>query len=447
MQREQALKLREEERGDQEISVEEGRVSAFSAKSGGFQRSLNVMGRNTERRACFACGEVGHIKVNCRFQNAECHNCGKRGHTKAVCKSGPREQAAFVREVRNGVAFTMWHGAAREWPKGWIVDSGSTMHVTADRTQLSSYRRLAKPERIEGIGGERLEVVGIDEVKLRCQTKEGVRLITLRDVRHVPEAKANLMALGRATDAGAEIRIRGKRAEFAFNGDVCIEALQVDGLWHVLTVTTEKSFNPKEVPVKNGVAKKPREAPRIEKTRVVEIDLDDEDEEKLSESTEPEQPELRANDRGIRDEPSIKETQATRPTEGVKTRARVQASGSVEAKESVGAVGEIDLRGEAVWITPKTKKRASRRIFRVYLYGRHFTLITDHEPLKWLMTNMRLTGMHARWAIILQEYDFEIAHRSGLKNLDADGLSRNPLPSDHDGTDARQHHDPSPAAA
>ena len=84
--------------------------------------------------------------------------------------------------------------------------------------------------------------------------------------------------------------------------------------------------------------------------------------------------------------------------------------------------------------------------FRVYLYGRHFTLVTDHEPLKWLMTNTRLTGMHARWAIILQEYDFETVHRSGLKNLDADGLSRNPLPSDHDGTDARQHHDPSPAA-
>ncbi|GAQ87978.1 putative retrotransposon protein [Klebsormidium nitens] len=83
------------------------------------------------------------------------------------------------------------------------------------------------------------------------------------------------------------------------------------------------------------------------------------------------------------------------------------------------------------------------QIFRWYPYGRHFTLITDHEPLKWLMTNMRLTGMHARWANILQEYEFEIVHRSGLKNLDADGLSRNPLPSDHDPTDARMDHTPS----
>ncbi|GAQ80426.1 hypothetical protein KFL_000540030 [Klebsormidium nitens] len=58
----------------------------------------------------------------------------------------------------------------------------------------------------------------------------------------------------------------------------------------------------------------------------------------------------------------------------------------------------------------------------------------------WLMTNTKLTGMHARWANILQEYDLTIVHRSGVKNLDADGLSRNPLPEDDDWTDARMDH-------
>ena len=43
--------------------------------------------------------------------------------------------------------------------------------------------------------------------------------------------------------------------------------------------------------------------------------------------------------------------------------------------------------------------------FRHYLYGSHFTLSMDHQPLHWLMTSDMLTGKLARWALILQEYD------------------------------------------
>ena len=49
--------------------------------------------------------------------------------------------------------------------------------------------------------------------------------------------------------------------------------------------------------------------------------------------------------------------------------------------------------------------------FRHYVYGKLFTLVTHHEPLKWLLTSNKLTGKHARWALILHEYDFKIVHR------------------------------------
>ncbi len=44
--------------------------------------------------------------------------------------------------------------------------------------------------------------------------------------------------------------------------------------------------------------------------------------------------------------------------------------------------------------------------FRCYLFGTQFTLVTDHQPLKWLMEFDKLTGMLAGWALILQKYDF-----------------------------------------
>jgi hypothetical protein len=81
------------------------------------------------------------------------------------------------------------------------------------------------------------------------------------------------------------------------------------------------------------------------------------------------------------------------------------------------------------------------RYHRVYLYGRKFILYTDHRPLEWLMTSQTLTGMHARWALTLQEFDFEVKYRKGLVNMNADGLSRNPQPETEDLTGAREHDD------
>ncbi|MEM7282731.1 MAG: RNase H-like domain-containing protein [Pseudomonadota bacterium] len=67
-------------------------------------------------------------------------------------------------------------------------------------------------------------------------------------------------------------------------------------------------------------------------------------------------------------------------------------------------------------------------LFRHYLYGRKFIVRTDHRALKWLMKREHGTRV-TRWVMRLQEYDFEVFHRAGTASSNADGLSRNPLPS------------------
>jgi hypothetical protein len=37
--------------------------------------------------------------------------------------------------------------------------------------------------------------------------------------------------------------------------------------------------------------------------------------------------------------------------------------------------------------------------FHPYLYGQSFTLVTDHQPLKWLTESDKLTGKLVRWAL------------------------------------------------
>jgi hypothetical protein len=64
--------------------------------------------------------------------------------------------------------------------------------------------------------------------------------------------------------------------------------------------------------------------------------------------------------------------------------------------------------------------------FHHYLYGRHFTVRSDHAALKWLLSFRNPEGQIARWIQRLQEYYFEIQHRPGLKHNNADALSRRP---------------------
>ncbi|GBG93345.1 hypothetical protein CBR_g65706, partial [Chara braunii] len=53
--------------------------------------------------------------------------------------------------------------------------------------------------------------------------------------------------------------------------------------------------------------------------------------------------------------------------------------------------------------------------FHPYLYGQKFRLVTDHEPLLALKKLTNHTGMIGRWAVRLQEYDFDIIHLEDRK--------------------------------
>jgi hypothetical protein len=64
--------------------------------------------------------------------------------------------------------------------------------------------------------------------------------------------------------------------------------------------------------------------------------------------------------------------------------------------------------------------------FRPYLYGRRFTVRTDHSSLQWLLNFKDPKEQLARWLETLSEYEFRVEHRPGEKHGNADGLSRQP---------------------
>lgn len=62
--------------------------------------------------------------------------------------------------------------------------------------------------------------------------------------------------------------------------------------------------------------------------------------------------------------------------------------------------------------------------FRPYIEGSHFKVISDHSALQWLHKNKDPHGRLARWAMRLQQFDYEIVFRKGKHNVVPDALSR-----------------------
>ena len=100
-----------------------------------------------------------------------------------------------------------------------------------------------------------------------------------------------------------------------------------------------------------------------------------------------------------------------------------------EGKETVIAYASRNLK-EAEKNYPITEQECLAIVwgveyFNKYLVDRKFTIVTDHSALKTLKTaKIPKSGRRARWMMNLQQYDFEIKHRSGKSNSNADALSR-----------------------
>ncbi|XP_063970819.1 uncharacterized protein K02A2.6-like [Lytechinus pictus] len=73
--------------------------------------------------------------------------------------------------------------------------------------------------------------------------------------------------------------------------------------------------------------------------------------------------------------------------------------------------------------------------FHKYLYGRRFTIVTDHKPLLGIFGDTKpaspmASARLARWHMILSAYDYDIKYKEGKQHQNADALSRLPLADD-----------------
>ena len=66
-----------------------------------------------------------------------------------------------------------------------------------------------------------------------------------------------------------------------------------------------------------------------------------------------------------------------------------------------------------------------------YLYGKNFTVITDHQALQWLGKMKKPNSRLFKWSLKLGQYYFSIQYKPGRINVEADALSRSPVLEDY----------------
>ena len=66
------------------------------------------------------------------------------------------------------------------------------------------------------------------------------------------------------------------------------------------------------------------------------------------------------------------------------------------------------------------------RVFRHYLHGRPFTVITDNSATTHIQTKTKLSAREARWLQELSDFNYTVQHRPGAINTVPDALSRRP---------------------
>ena len=120
---------------EQQVSQEsEPAVPIYSARDNGRYAQTRQAQQRTGNQAKF---------------RGKCHYCGKLGHKAKECNTRRRDQQKMPQRT---VAF----GASSQeaYSSDWVIDSGASRHLTADKQQLRNYRSVPSTTAVTFVNGQ-----------------------------------------------------------------------------------------------------------------------------------------------------------------------------------------------------------------------------------------------------------------------------------------------------
>ena len=123
----------------------------------------------------------------------------------------------------------------------WIIDSGASSHMTWDKSCMSKYIELRKPEKITLGDDFIVQAVGIGTVQLKVCVNGESKEAVLKNVLYVPALGANLFSVRVLTQKDCNVNFSGNFCEIVNKGGVILAKGTLHGKLYKLDCETSGS--------------------------------------------------------------------------------------------------------------------------------------------------------------------------------------------------------------
>ncbi|KAK4428828.1 Retrovirus-related Pol polyprotein from transposon TNT 1-94 [Sesamum alatum] len=185
--------------GDSQANVFDTRGRSENRGTNKTRAQSRGRSKSHSRLVCYYCGEPSHKKSECRSFKRD--QKAEKVKPDQIEQKKEKEKTTTVVATKEDVFFDIGNYLNLTCDDGsWVVDTGVTIHVAPNKSFFSSYK--ARSFGTIKMGNEDMcQIVGQGDIILSSNV--GCQLI-LKDVRHVPDMRLNLVSVGRLDDDGFE---------------------------------------------------------------------------------------------------------------------------------------------------------------------------------------------------------------------------------------------------